>query len=374
MSALGLAFGLAQAVIYGLGGYLALQGQLDAGAVVTLALLLNRLYAPLTALANARLDVATALVSFERVFEVLDIEPLITDADDAVDLTPNEPVAVEFDAVEFAYPSADRISLASARGGRGARRSDQRNRAARDLAADRARARPSRWSAPRGPASRRSPRSCRGCTTSMAVRSVSVAIDVSDLTAASIRATVGVVTQDGHLFHDTIANNLRYVRPGRDRRRAVGRARTSRGRHRSSLRCPTGSTRWSANAGTASPAANASDSRSPGCCCATRGWSVLDEATSSLDSRSEAAVQSALDAALDGRTALVIAHRLSTIRAADSIVVLDHGRIVEQGTHDRPPRRSTATTRRSIARSTQEPTCRRLVPVACADASCECAA
>ena len=113
MSALGLVSGLAQAVIYGLGGYLALNGTLDAGAVVTLALLLNRLYAPLTALANARLDVATALVSFERVFEVLDIEPLITDADDAVDLASRQPVGVEFDAVEFAYPSADRISLAS---------------------------------------------------------------------------------------------------------------------------------------------------------------------------------------------------------------------------------------------------------------------
>ena len=113
MSALGLVSGLAQAVIYGLGGYLAMHGTLDAGSVVTLALLLNRLYAPLTALANARLDVATALVSFERVFEVLDIEPLITDADDAVDLPTRHPVGVELDAVEFAYPSADRISLAS---------------------------------------------------------------------------------------------------------------------------------------------------------------------------------------------------------------------------------------------------------------------
>ena len=212
MSALGLVSGLAQAVIYGLGGYLALNGTLDAGAVVTLALLLNRLYAPLTALANARLDVATALVSFERVFEVLDIEPLITDADDAVDLPSRQPVAVELDAVEFAYPSADRISLASLE--EVAVLDERINEAVlHDITL---RIEPGQTVALVGASG-----SGKSTIAALVSRLYDVdagavrigGVDVRELSSGSIRETVGVVTQDGHLFHDTIANNLRYARP-----------------------------------------------------------------------------------------------------------------------------------------------------------------
>ena len=332
MSALGLVSGLAQAVIYGLGGYLAIQGQLDAGAVVTLALLLNRLYAPLTALANARLDVATALVSFERVFEVLDIEPLITDADDAVGLEPTEPIAVELDAVEFAYPSADRISLASLE--EVAVLDDRINETV--LHEISLRIDPGRTVALVGASG-----SGKSTIAALVSRLYDVdggavrlgGVDVRDLTAASIRATVGVVTQDGHLFHDTIANNLRYVRPNAsDEQLWAALERAEVGTLIASL--PDGLDTVVGERGYRFSGGERQRLTIARMLLRDPRVVVLDEATSSLDSRSEAAVQSALDAALDGRTALVIAHRLSTIRAADSIVVLDHGRIVEQGTHD----------------------------------------
>ncbi len=332
MSALGLVSGLAQAVIYGLGGYLALNGTLDAGAVVTLALLLNRLYAPLTALANARLDVATALVSFERVFEVLDIEPLITDADDAVDLASRHPVAVELDAVEFAYPSADRISLASLE--EVAVLDDRINEAVlHDVTL---RVEPGQTVALVGASG-----SGKSTIAALVSRLYDVdagavrigGVDVRELSSGSIRETVGVVTQDGHLFHDTIANNLRYARPGatdEELWEALERAEVALliASLPDGLDTIVGERGYRFSGGERQRLTIARMLlRDPRVV-------VLDEATSSLDSRSEAAVQVALDTALDGRTALVIAHRLSTVRGADSIVVLDHGRIVEQGTHD----------------------------------------
>ena len=167
--ALTLVSGLAQALIYGLGGYLALQGELDPGTVVTMALLLNRLYAPLTALATARLDVVTALVSFERVFEVLDIEPLIAERPDAADV-PDGPVSVEFDDVRFALPVRRPGVAGLARGGRRARRPGRRRGAARRVVPGRARPDRGARRAVRAPASRRSPRSCRGSTTSTRAR------------------------------------------------------------------------------------------------------------------------------------------------------------------------------------------------------------
>jgi len=332
MSALGLVSGLAQAVIYGLGGYLALNGTLDAGAVVTLALLLNRLYAPLTALANARLDVATALVSFERVFEVLDIEPLITDADDAVDLASREPVGVELDAVEFAYPSADRISLASLE--EVAVLDERINQAVlHDITL---RVEPGQTVALVGASG-----SGKSTIAALVSRLYDVdagavrigGVDVRKLSSGSIRETVGVVSQDGHLFHDTIANNLRYARPGatdEELWEALERAEVALlvASLPDGLDTIVGERGYRFSGGERQRLTIARMLlRDPRVV-------VLDEATSSLDSRSEAAVQAALDTALDGRTALVIAHRLSTVRAADSIVVLDHGRIVEQGTHD----------------------------------------
>src|SRR6478735_4477272 len=331
MSALGLVSGLAQAVIYGLGGYLALNGTLDAGAVVTLALLLNRLYAPLTALANARLDVATALVSFERVFEVLDIEPLITDADDAVDLPTRRPVGVEFDAVEFAYPSADRISLASLE--EVAVLDERINEAV--LHGITLRVEPGQTVALVGASG-----SGKSTIASLVSRLYDVdagavrigGVDVRELSSGSIRETVGVVTQDGHLFHDTIANNLRYARPDASDEELWGALeRAEVALLVASL--PDGLDTIVGERGYRFSGGERQRLTIARMLLRDPRVVVLDEATSSLDSRSEAAVQAALDTALDGRTALVIAHRLSTVRAADSIVVLDHGRIVEQGTH-----------------------------------------
>ena len=332
MSALGLVSGLAQAVIYGLGGYLALNGTLDAGAVVTLALLLNRLYAPLTALANARLDVATALVSFERVFEVLDIEPLITDADDAVDLPTRQPVGVEFDAVEFAYPSADRISLASLE--EVAVLDERINEAV--LHGITLRVEPGQTVALVGASG-----SGKSTIASLVSRLYDVdagavrigGVDVRELSSGSIRETVGVVTQDGHLFHDTIANNLRYARPDATDEELWGALeRAEVALLVASL--PDGLDTIVGERGYRFSGGERQRLTIARMLLRDPRVVVLDEATSSLDSRSEAAVQAALDTALDGRTALVIAHRLSTVRAADSIVVLDHGRIVEQGTHE----------------------------------------
>ena len=157
--------------------------------------------------------------------------------------------------------------------------------------------------------------------------------DVRDVTLESLEDVVGYVTQDAHMFHDTIRANLLYARPGADRRRDLGRARGGAGRRPRARAARRASTRSSVTAATGSPAASASGWPSPGCCSRRPSIVVLDEATAHLDSESEAAVQRALDAALEGRTSLVIAHRLSTVRNADLILVVEDGRIVQSGTH-----------------------------------------
>jgi ABC-type multidrug transport system fused ATPase/permease subunit len=330
ISGLTLVSALAQALVYGLGGWMALHGALAAGTVVSLALLLTRLYAPLTALANARVDVMTALVSFERVFEVLDLPPMITERPDARRL-PGGAVSVEFDDVRFGYPAADRVSLASLEevgvlDGRGG---------AEVLHGVSFRAEAGQLVALVG-----SSGAGKSTIASLVPRLYDVdsgavrlaGIDVRDLTFDSLRDTVGVVTQDGHLFHDTIEANLRYARPEATQDElwdALRRARLDGLVYSlpDKLATVVGERGYRLSGGERQRLTIAR------LLLARPRVVILDEATAHLDSESEVAVQAALGEALHGRTALVIAHRLSTIRAADQILVVEDGRIVERGNH-----------------------------------------
>ncbi|MFF9978307.1 ABC transporter ATP-binding protein [Streptomyces erythrochromogenes] len=330
ITALTLVSALALALVYGLGGYYALRGTLDAGSVVALALLLTRLYAPLTSLAGARVEVMSALVSFERVFEILDLKPLITQKPDARRV-PEGPVAVEFDRVSFGYPAADKVSLASleevaALDGRGG---------TPVLHEVSFRAEPGRMIALVGS-------SGAGKSTiaqllprlydadSGAVRLGGV--DVRDLTADSIRETLGMVTQDGHLFHESVRANLLLARPDATEEEVWEALRRSRldglvASLPDGLDTVVGERGYRLSGGERQRLTIAR------LLLARQRVVVLDEATAHLDSTSEAAVQEALGEALAGRTALVIAHRLSTVQAADLILVVEDGRIVERGTH-----------------------------------------
>ncbi|MFE0804715.1 ABC transporter ATP-binding protein [Streptomyces sp. NPDC058812] len=331
ITALTLVSALALALVYGLGGWFALRGTLDPGAVVSLALLLTRLYAPLTALAGARVEVMTALVSFERVFEVLDLTPLIDEKPDARPV-PDGPVAVEFDDVRFGYPSADKVSLASleevasldTRGGEEV------------LHGLSFRAEPGQTIALVGSSgagkstiAQLLPRLYDADGGTVRVGGV----DVRDLGARSLRDTVGMVTQDGHLFHDTVRANLLLARPGATDTElwdALRRARLD-----DLVRSlPDGLDTVVGERGYRLSGGERQRMTIARLLLARQRVVILDEATAHLDNTSEAAVQEALTEALEGRTAVVIAHRLSTIRAADQILVVEAGRIVERGTHD----------------------------------------
>ncbi|MEV6770797.1 ABC transporter ATP-binding protein [Nocardia sp. NPDC051030] len=330
VTALTLVSALALALVYGLGGYLALKGQLEPGAVVSLSLLLTRLYSPLTALASARVDIMSALVSFERVFEVLDLKPLIEDAPDAKSV-PDGPIAVELDAVSFGYPSADKVSLASledvatldTRGGEEV------------LHQVSLRAEPGQMVALVGSSGAGKSTIAQLVSRLYDVDSGSVRLggtDVRELTSRSIQATVGLVTQDGHLFHDTIRANLLLARP--EATEAELWDALERARLRDLLTSlPDGLDTVVGERGYRLSGGERQRLTIARLLLKQPQVVILDEATASLDSTSEAAVQEALAEALDGRTALVIAHRLSTIRNADQILVLEHGRIVERGTH-----------------------------------------
>jgi len=331
ITALTLVSALALALVYGLGGWFALRGTLEAGAVVSLALLLTRMYAPLTALAGARVEVMSALVSFERVFEVLDLRPLIEEKPDARDV-PEGPVSVEFDGVRFGYPSADKVSLASleevatldTRGG------DE------VLHGVSFRAEPGQTVALVG-----SSGAGKSTIAQLLPRLYDVdagavrlgGVDVRDLSAASLRATLGMVTQDGHLFHDTVRANLLLARPAADDTAlwdALRRARLD-----TLVRSlPDGLDTVVGERGYRLSGGERQRMTIARLLLAGQRVVVLDEATAHLDNTSEAAVQEALAEALQGRTALVIAHRLSTVRTADLILVVEDGRIAERGTHD----------------------------------------
>ncbi|MEV0647071.1 ABC transporter ATP-binding protein [Phytomonospora sp. NPDC050363] len=329
--ALTVTAGLTQALTWGLGGWLAFNQSLSAGTVVTLALLLTRLYGPLTALSNVRVDVMSALVSFQRVFEILDLDPPIKDAADAVDI-PRGSGRVEFRDVHFRYPSASEVSLASLE-----------EVATLDQSRNEPVLRGVSFTVERGQlVAIVGPSGAGKTTTSMLVpRIYDVTegavlvgdVDVRHATAASLRAEIGVVTQDAHLFHDTIRANLAYgldETPDESLWEALERAQIAplvRGLP-DGLDTVVGERGYRFSGGEKQRLAIARLLlRSPGVV-------ILDEATAHLDSESEAAVQAALAEALAGRTALVIAHRLSTVRDADQIIVLAGGLIAERGTHD----------------------------------------
>ncbi|MGV9973211.1 ABC transporter ATP-binding protein [Nocardia beijingensis] len=330
VTSLTLVSALAIALVYGLGGWYALRGQLDAGAVVSLSLLLTRLYTPLTALASARMEIMAALVSFERVFEVLDLKPLIEDAPDAKPV-PDGPVAVELDAVSFGYPSADKVSLASledvanldTRGG---------VRVLHDVSL---RAEPGQLIALVGSSGAGKSTIAQLVSRLYDVDAGAVrlnGVDVRELTTASLRDTVGLVTQDGHLFHDTIRVNLLLARPEATEDELWDALQRARLRDLvASL--PDGLATVVGERGYRLSGGERQRLTIARLLLKQPRVVILDEATASLDSTSEAAVQEALSEALEGRTALVIAHRLSTIRAADQILVLEEGRIVERGNH-----------------------------------------
>ncbi len=333
---------LATAVVYGLGGTLVIHGVLQLGLLVTLSQLLTRLYGPITGLSNVQINVMTALVSFDRVFEVLDLKPLITERPDAVVLPARVPgpggasVApeIEFDDVSFRYPTAAEVSLASLESI--ALPAPERPASASGVLHQVS------FRAPSGQLTALVGPSGAGKTTITALAARlydpndgTVRIggyDITDVTLESLHDVVGVVTQDAHLFHDTIRANLTYARPSATELELIEACEAAQIWDLievlpDGLDTVVGDRGYRLSGGEKQRVALAR------LLLKAPSVVVLDEATAHLDSESEVAVQRALKTALASRTSLVIAHRLSTIREADQILVVDEGRIVESGTH-----------------------------------------
>jgi len=330
-TALTLVAALATALVYGVGGNLAVQETLTIGTLLALVALLGRLYGPLTALSNVRVDVMTALVSFERVFEVLDLEPMIKDAPGAHDLPPTAST-VMFDHVSFAYPTAEQVSLASLES---VAVLDKRvsSQVLEDITFS---VEPGQMVALVGPSG-----AGKTTITNLVARLYDVTggavliggRDVREVPLKSLHDTIGYVTQDAHMFHDTIRANLAYAKPDATDEEMIEALRSAQVWDLvSSL--PDGLETVVGDRGHRLSGGERQRLAIARLLLKAPRIVVLDEATAHLDSESEVAVQRALDTALEGRTSLVIAHRLSTVRNADQILVVDHGNIVERGTHE----------------------------------------
>jgi ATP-binding cassette subfamily B protein len=331
IAALSLTAALATAVVYGWGGVQAIDGALTVGTVVALAAYLTRLYAPLTSLSNVQIDVMTALVSFDRVFEVLDLPPMIVDSPDARPV-PKGPASIEFDHVDFRYPTAEEVSLASLESV-AVLDTTVSNQVLFDVTFT---IQPGQMVALVGPSGAGKTTISQLLPRMYDVQSGAIRInglDIRQATLASLAATVGVVTQDAHLFHETIRANLLYARP----EATVGELDSAlAGAQIANLveSLPDGLDTVVGDRGYRLSGGEKQRLAIARLLLKAPEIVVLDEATAHLDSESEAAVQLALATALKGRTSLVIAHRLSTVREADTILVIDHGRIVEQGRHE----------------------------------------
>ncbi len=330
--ALMLTASLATALVYGWGGLLSVRGALDIGTLVALTAYLARLYGPITALSNVNVDVTTALVSFDRVFEVLDLKPMIAEKADALSL-PRGPLGVEFEGVDFAYPAGSEVSLDSLEAiSIGERRTHEEG----VLHGVSFRIEPGQLVALVGPSgagkttvSQLVPRLYDPVAGVVRVGGV----DLRDLTLASLQSAVGVVTQDAHMFHDTIRANLLFAKPDATESEMLAAIEAAQvlplvESLPQGLDTLVGDRGYRLSGGEKQRLAIAR------LLLKAPDVVVLDEATAHLDSESERAVQLALKHALAGRTSLVIAHRLSTVQDADNILVLEAGRIVESGRHE----------------------------------------
>jgi ATP-binding cassette subfamily B protein len=322
---------IATAFAYGIGGHLAIQGGVTVGTLLAITALLARLYGPLTALSNVRIDVMTSLVSFERVFEVLDLEPMVKNRDNAIELKTTQP-RIEFKNVSFSYPKAEEISLASLESAAKAE-TVQSGQVLKDLSFV---AEPGTMTALVGP-------SGAGKTTISAllprlydVTDGAISIDghdIRDLTLESLRDSIGVVMQDAHLFHETIAENLRYAKQDATEEEMIQACKSAQIWNLiDSL--PNGFETMVGERGHRLSGGEKQRLAIARLLLKSPSVVILDEATAHLDSENEQLVHAALQSALKGRTSIVIAHRLSTVRDADQILVLEKGSIVEHGTHD----------------------------------------
>ena len=322
---------IATAFAYGIGGHLAINGGVTVGTLLAITALLARLYGPLTALSNVRIDVMTSLVSFERVFEVLDLEPMVKNRENAIELKPTHP-KIEFKDVSFSYPRAEEISLASLESA-AKPETIQSGEVLRGLSFTAA---PGTLTALVGP-------SGAGKTTISAllprlydVTTGAIEIDghdIRDLTLESLRGAIGVVMQDAHLFHETIAENLRYAK--NDATEDEMRIACESAQIWELIKSlPNGLDTMVGERGHRLSGGEKQRLAIARLLLKSPSVVILDEATAHLDSENEALVQAALQSALKGRTSIVIAHRLSTVRDADQILVLEKGQIVERGKHD----------------------------------------